>query len=46
MNIFFLLFLIAERSVHIAAQKNYIEILRHLVYVGADINAGVSWLFL
>lgn len=38
---FFFLFL-GEKCVHIAAEKNHIEILKHLSCIGADINARVS----
>lgn len=37
----FFLFL-GEKCVHIAAEKNHIEILKHLSCIGADINARVS----
>lgn len=40
-TIFFLI-ISGERCVHLATQGNHIEILRHLVWYGADINARVS----
>lgn len=45
-NLKYFLFFTGMHCVHIAAQRNDIEILRHLVCFGADINARVSNRFL
>lgn len=41
-NLFFFSFVSGEYCVHIAAQRNDLDILRHLVHRGANINARVS----
>lgn len=42
LTIYFFLLFSAENCVHIATEKSNIDILRRLVWYGADINARVS----